>query len=167
MSPEHQNKKAEATEDTILEWVAPDRLKHEKGWQWFVAAGTLLILLLGYAFATNSWTMAVAFIVLAGVYMISHHTDPKAMQVRITTLGIYAGKRKFPFNQVKAFWLIYEPPHVKVLKLMTTDKIMGEVTIQLDGQNPGEVRNVLLKQIPEYEGRGESLVDVIIRMAKL
>lgn len=154
-------------EEVILSWEAPEAIKHSKGILWFIGAGILAMALVLYAFWTNSWTMAVAFIVLAGVYTLSHHREPGKMEVKVSSLGIQAGKRKIPYNQIKAFWIVYNPPEVKVLKLMTTDKFLGEITLQLDGQAPGPLREYLLKQVPEFEGKSESLIDVIIRRAKL
>lgn len=157
----------ELRNEVVLRWTAPDFIKHPKGPAWFMVAGILVLLLVLYAVMTHSWTMAVAFIVLAGVYAITHHHEPGNIEIKVTSLGIEAGKRKIPYNQIKAFWIVYDPPSIKILKLLTTDKFMSEVTIQLDGQFPGPLREYLLKQIPEYEGKSESLVDVIIRMAKL
>lgn len=161
--PNEKSKKA----TTLLEWAAPEYIKHPKGQLWLFMAGSLIIFLVWYAIYTGSWTMAVAFIVLAGVYYLSHHSDPKQIMVKLTSFGIQVGNQKIPYNQIKAFWLVYKPPNVKTLKLLLTDRFMSDVTIQLDGQTPGEVRSVLLRHVPELEGKEESFVDMIIRTTKL
>ena len=159
--------KKETNERVILEWEAPEFIKHEKGIFWFILAAFAIAGLVFYAIRTDSLSMAIAFIVLAGVYMISHRTNPGTISIKITTLGIQAGKQKIPYNKLKAFWIIYHPPKVKTLKLLTTDRFMTELNLQLDGQAPGAVREQLLKEIPEYEGRGEHFVDALIRSLKL
>jgi len=151
----------------LLTWEAPEFIKHSKGKKWFYGAGLLVVLLVMYALWTGSWTMAIAFIVLAGVYYISHHREPNQVTISLSHFGIKIGKRQLPYNQIKAFWIVYKPPHVKTLKLLTTDKVMTEVTIQLDGQEPGPVRALLTKHVPEYEGKDESFVDALIRVTKL
>lgn len=163
-SLENQNQNRE---QVLLQWEAPEFIKPAKSYIWFAGAILAVAGMVVYAVKTHSLTMAVAFIVLAGVYAIAHHREPGRIPIQITTLGIAAGKTRIPYNQIKAFWLVYEPPHVKVLKLLTTDKLMAELTLQLDGQDPGEVRELLVKQVPEHEGRGENLVDVLIRVMKL
>ncbi|EKD92973.1 MAG: hypothetical protein ACD_28C00287G0005 [uncultured bacterium] len=155
------------SEEILLRWDAVEFVKHPKGTWWFILAGITVFSLVMYAFWTNSWTMAIAFIILAGVYTITHHKEPGIIDVKVTRLGIQAGKKKIPYNQIKAFWIVYNPPSVKVLKLLTTDKFMGEVSIQLDGQDPGSLREYLLRQIPEFEGKGESFADLVIRLFKL
>ncbi len=151
----------------LLTWTAPEFVKHPKGQVWFIGAGIMIGLLVLYALWTSSWSMAIAFIVLAGVYYISHHRDPGKVEVSLSHFGIKIGNRHLPYNQIKAFWIVYQPPHVKTLKLLTTDKMMAEMTIQLEDQSPGPVRQILIKHVPEYEGKSESFVDLVIRIAKL
>ncbi|HCW32159.1 MAG: hypothetical protein UT55_C0002G0003 [Candidatus Peregrinibacteria bacterium GW2011_GWE2_39_6] len=162
-----ETEKIKENVDTILTWNAPEFIKHPRGILWFCVMGLMVSILIWYAVSTNSLTMAIAFIVLAGVYAIAHHREPALLKIRVTSIGIEAGKKKIPYNQVKAFWIVYDPPFVQVLKLLTTDKFMPEMTLQLDGQAPGQLRDYLIRRIPEYEGKSESLVDTIIRIAKL
>jgi hypothetical protein len=166
-APKQAPKAPVQEEKVIMQWRAPEFIKHPKGALWFAIAALGVALLIFYAIQTNSFTMALAFLVLAGVYLIAHHKDPGEIDVKITTLGIRAGQRKIPFNQIKAFWIVYHPPKIKTLKLLTTDKVLSEITIQLDGQEPGAVRDFMLKQVPEYEGRGENFIDAFIRITKL
>lgn len=156
-----------AEERVLMAWRAPEFIKQDKGIKWFVTAGIAIVLLVLYAIQTHSLTMAMAFIVLAGVYTLSHHRDPRIINIQITTLGIRAGGREIPFNHIKAFWIVYQAPFVKTLKLHTTDQLFSEITLQLQDQEPGEVREVLLKQVPEYEGRSENFIDALIRITKL
>lgn len=157
----------QAEERVLMQWEAPEFIKHSKGIKWFVVAGIAIAALVLYAIQTHSLTMAMAFIVLAGVYALSHHHEPRTISMQVTTLGVRAGKRKIPYNHIKAFWIVYHPPHVKTLKLLTTDQLFSEITIQLGDKDPGAVRAQLLKELPEYEGRGENFIDVLIRVTKL
>lgn len=151
----------------LLEWTAPEFIKHTKGKVWFLVAGGLVAALVLYALWTGSITMAIAFIVLAGVYYISHHREPKNITIGLSDFGIKVGSRYIPYNQVKAFWIIYNPPFVKTLKLLSTDKILGEMNVQLGDQDPGSIRKIIIKHVPEFEGKEESFVDLVIRLTKL
>jgi hypothetical protein len=157
----------ESQKHVLLNWEAPEYIKHPKGQLWFMIAGALIVLLVLYAIWTNSWTMAVAFIVFAGVYSITHHKEPGNIRIEVDGFGITVAGRRIPYNRIKTFWIISRPPVVNVLKLLLTEKFMGEMSIQLGDQDPGEVRTILIRHIPEYEGRGESFVDFIIRSFKL
>ena len=151
----------------LLEWTAPEFIQHPKGRLWFLLATVVIFALVMDAIWTGSWTMAIAFIMLAGVYTLSHHRAPVQVKIKITNFDIQVGGRSIPYSDIKAFWILYRPPRLKILKLLTSDKFMSELSLQLDGQTPGPVREVLLKHIPEYEGRRESFVEWLIRMFKL
>lgn len=151
----------------LLEWTAPEYVKHVKGKQWFIIAGLVIVALVIYAIQTGSWTMAVAFIVLAGVYYLLHHQEPSEVSIQLTDFDIRIGTKSIPYSYIKAFWILYQPPRIKTLKLLTSDKILGEVGISLQDQPPGSVRDLLVKHIPEYEGKTESFVDMLIRSFKL
>jgi len=153
-------------EKAVLSWQAPEFIYHTRGPVWFGIAAILVALMIAYAVKTDAVTMAVAFIVLTGVYLISHNRKPQIITFQITNLGLHAGPRLIPYNQIKAFWIIYNDK-VRTLKLLTTEKFMTELTLQLGDQDPGEVRRELLREIPEYEGREEHFVDALIRIAKL
>ncbi len=150
-----------------LAWKAPEFINHYRGVRWFLIAGILTILLIGYAIYSQSATMAIVFVVLAGVYYLTHNQEPKIINVEITDLGVYAGKDFYPFNQINAFWINYHPPYVHNLTLRLSDKTRTKVVIQLDVQNPVEVRRTLAKEIPEVEGGNESLMEILIRLLRL
>ncbi|MDP2624647.1 MAG: hypothetical protein Q8P27_00500, partial [Candidatus Peregrinibacteria bacterium] len=82
----------------LVRWTAQEYVKHSRGKVWFFVAAIFTALLVFYAMQTRSWTMAVGFIVLAGVYYLSNHHDPQKIEVIITDFGIQVGGRKIPFN---------------------------------------------------------------------
>ena len=63
--------------------------------------------------------------------------------------------------------MIYEPPFVQTLNLRVEGDFVGEITIQLAGQNPSEIREYLISKIPEMDGKSESLSDVFVRLFKI
>ncbi len=151
----------------LLEWQAPEFVKHEKGKTWYLVAGILTLCLIAYALFTGSATMAIVFIVLAGVYILTHNQQPKVIGVKITQLGLFVGEIFYPYNMVQAFWIVYHPPMVQALNLRLAGKAGAKVTIQLDKQNPVEVRTLLAKEIPEVEGQQETMNELLIRLLRL
>ena len=63
-APEAQHNKL------LLAWKAPEFISHPKGKRWFLTAGIITLVLIAYALYTNSATMAIVFIVLAGVLIL-------------------------------------------------------------------------------------------------
>ena len=119
-----------------------------------------------HALYTNSATMAIVFIVLAGVYYLTHNQEAKIIDVEIRELGIFADNTFYPYNTIESFWIVYDPRYVRTLNLKLTNK-KSKITIQLNNQDPAEVRRALSKEIPEMKGAQESFADNLIRLLRL
>ncbi len=151
----------------LLVWKAPEFISHPKTKTWFLVAGTIILALIAYALYTDSATMAIVFIVLAGVYYLTHRQEPKIIDIKITQLGIFAGDTFYPYNTINAFWLVYNPPYVHTLNLRIGGKSFRKIVIQLDQQNPVTVRKALSGEVPEVEGEEEGMSDILTRMLRL
>lgn len=149
----------------LLEWRAPEFIRHPKTQQWYIAAAVVLLALVAYALFTDSATMAIVFLVLAGVYYLSHNQPPRTLTIQISELGVFVDKAFYPYNMLSAFWVVYNPPHVRTLNLKLVNR--GKLVLQLEEQNPVQIRALLAKEVPEVEGQQESATDMIIRLLKL
>jgi len=150
-----------------MKWIAPEYVKHKKGPVWATIAISLTAALIAYAILTQSWTMAVAFLVLAVVYYLEYRQDPKDIEIEISEFGIRIANKVYPFSHMRAFWIIYEPPFVKTLHIRFAKKHMPDIVIQLADADPVEIRKILLRQLVEWEGKEESFVDFLTRAFKL
>jgi len=160
---EHAAKKAKV----LISWNAPEYLQYEKGRRWYLVAGALAIIAVIISLLTDNITMALAIIAFSGVYYyIQTHHPPKEINIRITELGIYLGDMFFPYSHIRAFWIIYRDG-VKTLNLRVAKRFHSDVVIQFDGQDPTPVRNYLVGQIPEWEGKEETVSEVLFRQLKL
>jgi len=151
----------------LLHWRSPEFITHQKGVTWFLIAGVITLLLIIYAIYTDSATMAIVFIVFGGVYYMMHNQEPKIIDIKLTELGVFVDKNFYPYNMINSFWIIYNPPYVRTLNLRLSDKTSTKVVIQLDVQNPVDVRKMLAKEIPEVEGASESISEILIRLLRL
>jgi hypothetical protein len=151
----------------IISWEAPEYIQHEKGWKWFFIAGFSVIALMISSLLVGNWTLALALIALSVVYVWQHFFTPKHVKIIISGTGIKVGDKEYPYQNIDSFWIIYKPPHVKTLNLRSKSRFLPDISIQLNDQDPSEVREYLCSQIPELEGKEESFTDIIIRLCKL
>lgn len=156
-----------AYDDAILSWVAPETIRHERGLAWKIIISLILAAAIAWGIVYNAWTFSLAVGVFAIVYYIIHLEHPKDVEIVISEIGIKVGGRKYPYNRIRAFWVIYEPPFVKTLNLRISGGIGGDITIQLDGQHPAPVREILIGKIPEMEGQAEKVSDIFLRLFKI
>ena len=151
----------------VIEWEAPEYVQHEKGWKWFFVAGLIDIGFCVYAVLTQNWTLLVAIVLLTAMYVWQHGNVPRHIKIIVSRAGIKVGNKEYPYQNIKSFWIIYKPPHVKTLNIRANSKILPDVSIQLGDQDPVELRTYLCSQIREEEGREETGVDALIRIFKL
>lgn len=153
--------------EPIFAWTADEYIQQERGKQWFLIAGIIVALAVIYAVFTSNWTLAIAVVVIAAVYeYIRRHHPPKKIEIKITDLGIHVGHMFFPYNDIQAFWILYGNG-LKTLNFRVHRRMHSNVVVQLDSQDPAAIRTYLAGQIPEWEGKGERLTDVLIRLLKL
>lgn len=155
------------TAKTIFTWTALEYIQQQRDKKWYTIAGIALAAAVLLTLITGNWSMALAIIVFAAVYeYLQRHHPPKRVEIEITDYGIHVGHMFFPYSNIKAFWILYGNG-VKSLNLRVHKRIHSDVVIQLDSQNPAAIREYLVGQIPEWEGKHESLSDVILRLLKL
>lgn len=162
-----QTEEKTAFDEPVFSWEAPEYIHHEKGWLWLVIVGGLWAVLILYALYSEAWTFAVALLIFGGVYAVLYHEKPKKVQVKISRMGIKFGNAAIPFSRMKAFWVHYEPPFAKNLKIRTHNYLYPDYAIPLENQNPAEIREYLASQIHELQGMDESLSEIFIRLLKL
>lgn len=158
---------ATAFDEALFGWIAPEYLRFQRGWLWF----TLLILVCGglvaYAYWTDSITMMVLFAILPLVLILEHGKKPKAVEVIFSHYGVKFGVLRLPYSSLRSFAVLHTPPHADELHLMTNRKAHPEVVIPLMGTNPALLRQYLVTQLPEQEGKQLSFMDALVRILRL
>ena len=70
-------------------------------------------------------------------------------------------------NEIKKFWIIYEPPAIKNLHLEVKSVFKPNLIIPLQNQNPVEVRKFLKEHLEEdLEQESESTIEALKRVLK-
>ena len=151
-----------------ISWVAPEYMRYERGIVWKVGAVLSLIVAVGLGIFLDAWTFSVAITAFAVAYYVIHLTEePKDQEVVLSKIGVKVGNRKYPFSQIKAFWIIYEPPFTKMLFIRLNEGLLRDIEIQMSGIEPSEIREFLIEKIPELEGQKEPLGDILLKIFKI
>jgi len=151
---------------TIFTWSATEYVQHERSKKWYTFAAVALAISIILTLLVGNWSMAIAIIVFAGVYeYLQRHHPPEIVKITITDFGIHLGNIFIPYANIQAFWILYGNG-IKTLNLRVHKRLHGDLIIQMDNQSPGAIREYLVGQIPEWEGKHEQLTDVILRLLK-
>jgi hypothetical protein len=145
-----------------VEWSAPEFKQHSKNKSWFMVIGLIAAGLFFWALLTKN----ILFALLIGLSYFSITAfalkKPRDIRLSITPRGIKIDKTLYSFDNLKSFWIFYEPPEVKELSLRSKKVIMPYIKIPLSEQNPVKVRKILIKYLPERKHK-ESLIDNLAR----
>lgn len=161
-----QNEKT-SFDDSIISWVAYEYPKHERGTLWKVLSISFVVVAIALGIFFNAVTFSLAIASFALVYYLLHKENPKKIEIKISNIGIKIGNIKYPYSEIKEFWIIYEPPFVRTLNLRVRSGLINEVKVELGGQDPAQLREILMAKIKELEGQKEGLTDTILRLFKL
>ena len=151
-----------------MSFETPEFITLPRGMTWYVVAGGLVALLIAYAAYTGSLSMAIVFALIAGLFILVQNKKPRTLSFSVTNMGVFYDEEFYPYNQIDAFWIVYHPPYIRSLYLnIRNGKRLNRLKVELDAQDPQELRALLLKEVPEAEGANEPMSDLIIRILRL
>lgn len=156
-----------AFDRALLAWRAPRYLRYERSWLWFVLLFVICGGLALYGYETDSLTMAIVFVLLPFVLVLEHRKKPDMVEVVISEYGIRFGEMRLPYSNIQNFWILHNPPFVNELHLETDNRSHKEFVIQLMNVDPTSLRQFLVTQILEREGKTLSFTEALIRILRL
>ncbi len=149
------------SKDVLMHWQAPEFEFYERDQKWFLVVSLILAVIIGYAIYTNSLIMAITFILIGVVGYLRINQAPRTLDFRIVPEGIVAGKKElYPFENIKSFWIFYEPDHKKVISFHMNSYIIPFIHVPIHDEDPVAIRTILLKYVPEnkqYPGFADTL----------
>ena len=151
----------------LLKWTAPEFNDLKRGPIWYTIAAIIAAVLLLYGILSGSIVTVVVFLILAGAFLATHHKKPKHKSIRITDIGVHYGRQFYPYHHIQHFWVVYHPPYIHCLYLKVTGKRNKVIRIQLNGQAPNPIRQLLSKEVKELEGGNEPFFDAFNRILRL
>lgn len=144
----------------FLHWQAKEYHKQEKSKRWYLIVSTLLACIIFYALFTNSPVMAITFILIGVVGFLLLEKDPSPVDFTITEDGITARNELYTYEHINSFWIFYEPEGKQYISLHTQAEILPYVKIPLGDMDPTEIRDILLRYLPEKKHQ-EGVIDIL------
>jgi len=150
-------------EDILIQWRGPEYEVYPKSRQWYMIAAFTLAVIVAYAVWNSALLMAIVFILVGFVGYTYLQRPPRVRDFALTQEGVIVGNEIFDYDEIESFWIIYEPPHTRVISLHMKGKFVPFVHIPLHQRDPVDVREVLLQYLPEVK-QEPSVIDAIERV---
>jgi hypothetical protein len=168
--PPENNKTPEETPSTsqfltLLDWQTEEYEQQEKSSDWYWAIGIIALGFFVLAIILKNILFAL-LVILAGFSLAMFGAKkPRVVSFAITSRGLKIENKLYPYDELKSFWINYNPPHVKELYFISKKIFVPQISIPIGTADPNEVREHLLKFLEEREIH-ESFADVIARFFK-
>ena len=155
------NAERQSTVGKILHsWRAPEFEIYEKSARWYVLATVFILAMVAYALFTDAPIMAITFILIGIVGYIYSQKDPRVVTFSITSKGVLADKEFYSYENIRSFWIFYDPNRTRAISLHTKASMLPFVHIPISDEDPVLLRKILLEEIPEIK-QDPSLINTI------
>lgn len=134
---------SEDSGEILAEWVLEEYSQHkrEKSWYlWFGGAGIALIL---YGFFTGNVIFSFIIMLFAIVLYLQHVNTPPKLPFMITERGVVVGNRLYKYSELDSFFIVYNPPEVKMLYINPQSSAKPRLRIPMQDQDPLDIRSLL------------------------
>ncbi len=152
----------------LHEWTIQEYERHERGWLWYLLIGGAGLFMVFYGMTTGNFLFSLIIILIAITLFIQSHQEPLQIPFQITELGAVVGGKFYQYGEFDSFYVIYSPPHVKTLYLVSKSIVHPTIKIPLLDVDPMEIKQTLREFLVEdVEKEEEPLADRAARNWKL
>jgi hypothetical protein len=153
-------------ENVIVSWRGPEFEHYPHDRQWYIGALLIVCLIILYAIFTDSIIMAIVFVLIAFTGYLFLSRPQKVIDFAITYDGIVAGRDLYRFDDIRSFWIFYEPPHTRIISLHMKDHFRPYLHIPLHQVDPVVIHKKLTDFVPEIK-QEQNLVDTFERLLRM
>jgi hypothetical protein len=154
--------------DIQHQWIVREYDQHDRGVLWHVGMITVGIILVLYGLIFNNFLFSLIIILFAIILFLQSYQTPPEVQFAITDTGIVVGNKLYTFSEFEQFYIVYNPPQVKMLFLDTKSPFRPLLRVPLQDMNPVAVRHTLREYLNEdFEKEEEPLSDAFARNWKI
>ncbi len=151
----------------LLSWQAPEYEQQRKPRNWYIASAILALILIGVSIYLRNYLLLIIVVMLGVVVILMDRKNPLIFKIEINENGIGIAEKFYPYRDLENFWIVYDPP-LKTLNFRMKRNFFPFLAIQLEDQNPNELREILTKYLPEnHEVTEESPKERLTRILKI
>lgn len=132
-------------------WQAKEYEKKHKDKKTLMIIYLIFFGLVVYSFFINNLLMSVLFILVGFIYYLFEKREPKECTFGITYEGIVVDDQVYSFDEIKSFWIFYNPGKIKELSLESSKFFMPFIEIPLGSADPVKIHRIIREYIPEKE----------------
>lgn len=150
-----------------ISWTAPEYAHYPKSAGWYVTFFLIAALMFGTALFRRDVLMLLVLLVIFTIVFVMSRRTPGNVKITLNEQGLKINGLLYRYDSsLRSFWITYRAADIKTVNFESTSYLNREITVQLEDQNPLEIREFLLKYLPEDVEREESAVDKWLRFLR-
>ncbi len=166
MNPSMREKLAEAQD--VFVWEAPAHDHHARGPRWYVVMGIVALGFTAYAVFTGNFLFAFLILLTAIILVLAGNEPSAAALVQIGHNGVVWHDEFLPYDDMRDFAIVYQPPEVKVIYIHPKSWIRPRLRIPLGDQDPLAIRAHLRQYAHEdLTLKDEHATDILARLFRV
>ena len=152
----------------LLSWNFPEFNAEPRSHRWYLWFGILACLLIGLGIFTDNFLFSIIIVLVSLVIFLRNWRTPGQIHFAFTPQGLHVGRNFYSMKEIQEFWIAYQPPTVDTLYFEFNSVWRPTLAVPLNGNNPLQVRELLLQYLPEnLEKDEEPLADSLARVLRL
>jgi len=152
----------------LASWTFPEFIKYVRTTGWYIGISIVIIGIIVYSILTKDYLFLIFIVIIVAIYYLRAKREPMLIKLNVTEDGLEVSDSFYQYKDIKNFWIIYEPPAVKMLYFDFKTGIRPRLSIFLENQNPLKIRKILLDYLEEdLTKENESFTDGMMRILKL
>lgn len=147
-----------------INWKALEYKKREKTADWYWAVGIIVLCLIIISIILKNYSFVALLIVAAVTIFIFSTKNPDILDITIDKRGLVVNKNMYPFATLEAFWVDISEEDDHKLIIRSKKTFMTLIIIPIDEINHLDVRDFLLKFLPEIEMHEPTIYKIMDRL---
>lgn len=147
-------------------WTAPEGIRVTRGMGWYVAFGTVIIVLMVLAiFVFKSWTFAILLPVMAIAIVLLSVKPPRDINYAVGPKGIHIGDKLYDYSEFKAFGVHQDSDPLSIV-VLPIKRFSTGITLYFSEADGERIVDMLGARLPLQEVKHDSF-EKLIRLIRL
>ena len=153
---------AKNAQDTTITWTASEYIDHTRGAGWYLSlVVSTVVLSVAVYLLTRDYFAGGVIVFMAVILGIFSTHKPKQIPYELSSSGLRAGEKNYPYSLFKSFTIIRENALCS-LNLIPIKRFMPTLSIYFDPAQQQKIVNMLGNHLPYEEGG----LDTIERLSR-
>jgi hypothetical protein len=150
----------------LKSWQAPEFKHYHKNFGWHTTFWIIVIFIVIYQIVSKDifGAISVFLIALFATYLLKQR--PEEVTVSLSNHGLHIDDLHVPYKNMKHFWIVDTENH-RTLNIETTAYLNRLLIIEIEDQNPEDIREILISAVPEHESTEPTAIQQLMHYLRM